>query len=561
MKSVRWNNLVSMFFAQAQRLGDAPFLWHKRDGAYRPLSWRDTARQVRELAGGLAARGIVAGDRVVVVSENRPEWLISDMAIMSLGAITTPAYITNTADDHHHILTNSGAKGAIVSSRRFLGSLLPAAARASDLQFVIGIEETEDRKGYAGPLLRWNDVLESGTSNAGSVEWKRDQVACIIYTSGTGGKPKGVMLHHGAMLHNCEGFFENLQELGLENEVFLSFLPLSHSYEHTLGQFFPVFIGAQIYYVDGVQNLVANLPEARPTMLISVPRLYEMMRERILRDVRRERGEMVFDVATRAKAAALFGGRTKAMIAGGAPLNPDVGAFFEKLGLQILQGYGQTESGPLISVNRPRGVKHHTVGLPVPHTDIVIAGDGEVLVRGELVMKGYWQDPERTAATVIDGWLHTGDVGLIDADGHLQITDRKKDIIVNSGGDNISPQRVEGILTLAPEILQAMVYGDRRPHLVGLLVPDPAWLQAWAAERGKPADLAVLRDDPELRKALAEVMGRINASLSNIEKVRRFVIADAPFSIENSQLTPTSKVRRNAVIAVYKDRLEGLYAS
>jgi long-chain acyl-CoA synthetase len=416
---------------------------------------------------------------------------------------------------------------------------------------------------------------------------KRDQTACIIYTSGTGGAPKGVMLHHGAILHNCTGARDALMELGLGKEIFLSFLPLSHSYEHTAGQFFPISIGAQIYYSEA-DTLAANMLEARPTIMTAVPRLYETLHSRITRGVKKQGGakellfnktlelgrkkiemgslglvdnvlNVVLSLIVRKKIQQKFGGRLKALVSGGAPLNTEVGLFFLSLGLRILQGYGLTESAPVISVNRPSKIKIETVGAPMTDVTIRIAKDGEILVQGELVMQGYWMNDKATAESIQDGWLHTGDVGHLDDMGRLIITDRKKDIIVSSGGDNIAPQRIEGILTLAPEIAQAMVYGDNRPHLTATLVPDPDWTEQWAKENGKPSDLQALSEDEKFYDALIQVIDGINVDLSNIEKIRRFIIAHEPFTIDNAQMTPSMKIRRHKIIEIYGQRLVGLY--
>jgi len=322
---------------------------------------------------------------------------------------------------------------------------------------------------------------------------------------------------------------------------------------------------------------------------MAVPRLYEMMHSRLVRGGEKQGGtaeklfrktvalgskaflapdtmtlmdkirNAVLSKLVRKKVAQRFGGRLKAFVSGGAPLNPDIGLFFTALGVRILQGYGQTESGPVVCVNVPANVKMHAVGPIFPDTEVKIAEDGEILIRGELVMAGYWRDEKSTQDTLRDGWLHTGDIGLIDADGHLQITDRKKDIIVNSGGDNVAPQRIEGMMTLEPEIAQAMVYGDKRPHIAALLVPDAEWLQGWAVENGKPIDMAQLRDDADLHKALMVAVDRVNGRLSNIETVRKFIVADEPFSIDNAQMTPTLKVRRHKLIEVYGERLAALY--
>ena len=397
------------------------------------------------------------------------------------------------------------------------------------------------------------------------------------------------MLSHGAIIANCKGAQRLLLELGLDDEVFLSFLPLSHSYEHTAGLMFPISIGAQIYYAEGVDKLAGNMLETHPTLMTAVPRLYETMHGRIVRGVRQsgglkeklfnkavelgtrkyERGgglgpiaalgDAALDRLVRAKVRDRFGGRLKALISGGAPLNYDIGVFFTALGLKILQGYGQTESAPVVSCNPPSRVKIDTVGPPVVDVEVKIADDGEILVRGELVMNGYWEDAEATAETVRDGWLHTGDIGELDADGYIRITDRKKDIIVNSGGDNVSPQRVEGFLTVQPEIAQAMVYGDKRPHLVALLVADDEFVRDWAKSHGKSADAGELAGDTDFRNAISEAIDRVNASLSVIERVRRFTVTNEPFTIENSLLTPSLKIRRHKITEIHRDALEALY--
>ncbi len=589
-----WPNLVAMFFDQAERHGDAPFLWVKRDGAFRPLTWRRAAERVVALARGLKHLGLEIGDRVALVSENRPEWLIADIAIMAAGGVTVPAYTTNTEDDHLHVAVNSGAKGAIVSTRMLAANFLPAAHRADDMDFVITMEAPGISQHLSVDVHAWDDVLAGGAAGtfdiaADAGRWRRDDTACIIYTSGTGGAPKGVMLHHGAILHNCAGAQDALAELDLGDEVFLSFLPLSHSYEHTAGQFFPLSIGAQIYYAEGIETLGADMALAKPTIMTAVPRLYEMLHARITLGLKSQSAlrqklfgkaldlgtrryhdpaalgpgervlDAILDTVVRGKVRGRFGGRLKALVSGGAPLNPDIGIFFTALGLRILQGYGQTEAAPVISVNRPAKAKMHTVGPPMQDVTVRIAADGEILVQGDLVMHGYWRNEDATREVIRDGWLHTGDVGLMDEDGYIVITDRKKDIIVNSGGDNLSPQRVEGILTLEPEIAQAMVHGDRRPHLVALLVPDAKWMESWAARHDRPADLAALAEDDDFRKDLGAAVSRVNEGLSNIERVRRFVVASHPFTIENGQMTPTMKVRRHVLREVYGEALEGLY--
>ncbi len=594
MPEYAWPNLVTMFFDQAEKHGDKPFLWAKENGDYQSHSWTEVARTVSALVGGLKSLGVDEGDRVVLVSENRPEWLIAELAIMSAGAIPVPAYTTNLVSDHTHILSNSGAVGALVSTKKLAENLIPAAHQSDSARFVIGMEQLEADQSVNAELLDWSAVLERGRDNPETIrETARDigtdRTAVIIYTSGTGGAPKGVMLSHRAILHNSAGAVHALEQMGLGEEVFLSFLPLSHSYEHMAGQFFPISIGAQIYYAEGAEHLSRNMPEARPTIMTAVPRLYELMYSRITKGVADAGGmkqklfnkavelgikkfhdpnsltvgerivDRVVDKLVRDKVRASFGGRLRVLVSGGAPLNLDIGMFFTGLGLKLLQGYGLTESAPLISVNLPNKIKMHTVGPPVINTEVKIAEDGEILVRGDLVMQGYWQNAEATSEVIREGWLHTGDVGSIDEDGFIQITDRKKDIIVNSGGDNISPQRVEGFLTLEPEIAQAMVYGDKRPHLVAVLVPDEEFTRQRSETNGVTDKFEDLAKNPEFVDALAESVDRVNGGLSTIERVRRFIVATEAFSIENETMTPSLKVRRFKVIEKYGTALEALY--
>jgi long-chain acyl-CoA synthetase len=587
-------NLVAMFFARAAAKGDAPFLWAKRDGAWRPIGWREAASQVASLAAGLRAIGLKPGDLVMLVSENRPEWCIADLAIMAAGCVTVPAYTTNTERDHQHILDDSGARAVIVSTQKLAKPLLPAAIRSSNCEHVVGIEALPGGQAGNVEFHDWKALIAAhpgdvAAATAASASVTRDDLACLIYTSGTGGAPRGVMQHHGAILHNAEGCTAVISEdFGWADEVFLSFLPSSHAYEHTGGQFFPIALGAQSYYSEGLEKLASNIEEVKPTIMVVVPRLFEVLRQRILKQVEKQGRlanylmkraidigakqyagsvpiwdrpmDFLLDRTLRPKIAGRFGGRIKAMVSGGAPLNPDVGIFFESLGLTLLQGYGQTEAAPVISCNRPSvGLKMDTVGPPLKNTEVRIAEDGEILVRGELVMKGYWRNPAQTEKALVDGCLHTGDVGHLDDKGRIVITDRKKDLIVNDKGDNVSPQKVEGMLTLQPEILQAMVVGDRRPYLVGVLVPDPEWTAEWTKANGKPRDPVALRDDPDYHRALAAAVDRVNADLSVIEKVRRFILADEPFSTDNEQLTPSIKIRRHVIKAVYGDRLDALY--
>ena len=589
----RFDNLVAMFFTRAKAMGEKPFLWNKAGGKWQPISWAEAARQVAALSTALQSLGLKRGDRVMLVSENRPEFLISDIAIMAAGCITVPTYTTNTERDHQHILENSGACAVIVSTTKLARTLLPAALRASQCRMVIGIDDV--RAGQPGQIdfHDWRKLIADHPADPAIVNanaaFRREELACIIYTSGTGGAPRGVMQHHGAILHNVAGCCTIIAEdFGWDDEVFLSFLPLSHAYEHTGGQYFPIGLGAQIYYSEGLEKLASNIEEVRPTIMVVVPRLFEVLRTRITKTVEKQ-GKFSTYLLDRAvsiggkkaaggvplkdlpmslflkatlkpKLAKKFGGRIKAMVSGGAPLNPDVGIFFQSLGLTFLQGYGQTESAPVVSCNRPKaGLRMDTVGPPLEGVEVKIAADGEILVRGELVMHGYWRNEEESARVLKDGWLHTGDIGLIDDKGRIKITDRKKDIIVNDKGDNVAPQKVEGMLTLQPEIVQAMIAGDRKPYMTAVLVPDPEWTQEWCAKSGTKCDFKELAHDPDFKAALGHAVERVNKALSVTERIRRFILADAPFTIENEQLTPSLKIRRHVLKLVYGERLDALY--
>ena len=585
-------NLVTMFFTRAREKGDAPFLWAKKDGEWRATSWRQAAHQVASLARGLQAIGMKRGDRIMLVSENRPEWCIADLAIMAAGCVTVPTYVTNTERDHTHVLENSGACGIIVSTAKLAKVLLPAVLRSNQGQTVIGIDEMRAPSGSL-EFHHWDTLIADHAADpdavAAEADFARGDLACIIYTSGTGGAPRGVMLHHGAILHNVNGCCTVISEdFGWEDEVFLSFLPLSHAYEHSGGQFFPIGLGGQIYYAEGLDKLASNIEEVRPTIMVVVPRLFEVLRTRITKAIEKQGGlgqrllrqalaigareyegrlrlidrpmKLIVDRLFKPKIAKKFGGRHKAMVSGGAPLNPEIGVFFQSLGLTFLQGYGQTEAAPVISCNRPSaGIKMDSVGPPLAETEVRIASDGEILVRGELVMHGYWRNEAETARVLRDGWLHTGDIGEIDGRGRIRITDRKKDLIINDKGDNVAPQKVEGMLTLQPEIGQAMIAGDRRPYMVALLVPDPEWTQEWCAKGGGKCDFARLAENPEYRAALSAAVERVNKDLSVTERIRRFVLADEPFTIENEQLTPSLKIRRHVIRQVYGERLDTLY--
>jgi len=583
-----WPNLPAMFFDWATRKPDRPFLWVRKDGNWVSLSWAETARRVRHMACGLAALGIRPGDRVALVAENRPEWAIADLAIMAAGAITVPAYTTFTTEDYRHVFANSGAKALILSSNALALRVLPAADQLSYLETIVALEPLKMQA--SADVYLWDDVMAMGAASAPErvdqtvASLGPDDTACLIYTSGTGGVPKAVMQTHRNVMQNGRGARKLLEQaFGLGEEVFLSFLPLTHAYEHSAGLWFPIMIGAQIYYAGGPETLATEMPEVRPTIMTAVPRLFEMLHRRVLQAADRSGGlkarlfhqalelgvkryrdpssltmleraqDFALDRLIRAKVRRRFGGRMKAFVSGGAPLNQEVGLFFIALGINLLQGYGQTEAGPVISANPPKRIKVDTVGPPLEGVEVRIAADGEILVRGPNVMKGYWRDPEATDRAIRDGWLHTGDVGEFDQDGYLKITDRKRDFIKNSGGEMISPQRIEGYLALEEGIGQVMVYGDKRPYVVALIVPDEELLRQARRESDEPARLARLQQEIQARVA------KVNKTLTAPERIRRFAVVEEAFSVANGQMTPTLKIKRHAIRSVYGELLESLY--
>ena len=587
-------SIPRLFLERAALVPDRPCLWWRGRGGWGHHTYGEVADRILRLAAGLTAIGVAKGDRVALIAENRPDWFIADHAIMAAGGIVVPAYTTNNVAEHRHVLANSGATVAIVSTRALADKVIAAARQTDACRTIIAIESPEEPPADLR-LIGWADAFAAGEGRAGEARAAVDRLAradmaAIIHTSGTGGVPRGATLTHGSILANCWGAYELLRPYGLEHEIYLSFLPLSHSYEFTVCGAFALGIGAEIYVSDGAEHLARNMTEVKPTLMAAVPRLYETLHQRITHQLARDGGlkaklfhaavrlgakrhadpsglslverfaDRALDRIVRAKVAERFGGRLKAMVSGSAPLNPDIGTFFTALGVTILQGYGQTEASPVISANPPGRVKLDTVGPPLAGVEAKIAPDGEIMVRGELVMKGYWNDPEATTQVIRDGWLCTGDIGLIDADGYLKITDRKKDFIKNSGGDMIAPAKIEGMLTLEPEIAQAMVYGDRKPHLVALLVPREATIEAFLDKRNLvDGTLADICEEAEFRAVVDRAVERINARLPAPERIRKFLIAREPFSIANEQMTVTLKVRRHKVREAYGTALEALY--
>ena len=601
----KFNSVVSLFTHQSKSLSENPYLWKKQGNQFTSISWKDTREQVESISRGLLNLGILKGDRVIILSENRPEWQIADLAIMAIGAITVPAYTTSTTNDYEHIINHSEARCIIISSDALVLKAIPAILKSSKCNNLIKIDD--DKTKYEEPIniTNWSNLIEENKDASWNAlkndnykdfnfeenlkTQKRTDTACIIYTSGTGGSPKGVMLSHGAMLRNCSGAQELLKNLveNLREIRFLSWLPLSHSYEHTL-QFYEMGIGAQIYYAEGIDKLLINMSETKPHFMTAVPRFYDSLYTRISQGLKTQSkikqklfestiklGEKKYygknmnliekiinktlDKIVRKKVNQRFGGNLKALISGGAALNFEVGLYLTALGLPLLQGYGQTETAPVVSANPPEKIKLDTVGTLFKGNEVKIADDGEILVRGEIIMNGYWNDPEATAATIVNGWVHTGDIGKFDEDQYLVITDRKKDIIVNAGGDNISPSRIEEKLDIEPEISQSMLYGDFKNYLVAIIVPDKENALLWAKDNNKNANLSEIIKDENFIKKIKEVTTKVNKKLSSIEQVRKFILLDHEFTIDNNMMTPTMKVKRYKVKNLYEEQLENLY--
>jgi len=571
-------NLPAAFLAMAAAHPDLDLLASKRDGTWQKMTYAEVAHQVRQLAEALIRHGISAGNKVFIAAENRPEWAIADLAVMAIGGIAVPSFITNTEDDFAYIMDHSESVMAITSGGSLAQSVLNAAGTAGVKTVMVMAGENLTPPASV-TLLDWQDELNKA-ENLGVLDQHIGKIApedtcCFIYTSGTGGRPKGVMLTHRSIQANINAAVDLLAEGGVaEGQRFLSLLPLSHSYEHTAGLHLPFQTRSEVWYCESAEQIANNLAEASPTLMTAVPRLYEVLHDRITRGVKAKGGvseklfnaavnigmkqmagerlslreamlNPILDRAVRKKVRSRLGGRLQYFVSGGAALNPEIGGFFMALGVNILQGYGQTEASPLISANRPGKIKIETVGPAVDGVEVKISDEGEILTRGDMLMKGYWKDDAATSQTIIDGWLYTGDLGEIDDEGFITITGRKKDIIVNSGGDNIAPSRVEGILTIEPEIEQVMVDGDKKPWLAAVIVPAP--------------DVVKSATQDEIEKTISAAINRANKRLSKLEQVRRFIIADEAFTTANGQMTATLKNRRHVVRQVYGDRLDALY--
>jgi long-chain acyl-CoA synthetase len=557
--------IVGLFFERVSDFPDDPFLHRWENDRWMAWTWGDTGRRVRSLANALRRFGLVPGDRVLIVSENRVEWHVSALAIMSIGAITVPLPPTATAEEWAHIVRNADPAACILSPglRQKFAAIAEFAAWQGHR-----IEMTSTPSAGAAS---W-DELAAGDGPPPPRELRIDRVCCVIYTSGTRGIPKGVEQTHRNLLSNAVGAALNLQPYGIENERFLSTLPLSHSYEHTAGFVTPIAIGARIFVSRGPEHFAHELRTARPTVLIVVPRLCELLQQRITAEVARQprvrqrlfalterigrrqasgarlrMHEIVWHATlgalVRRQLRAHVGDTLKCMLSAGAPLRSDTFLFFNGLGLPLHQAYGQTEAGPGLTMQPKSLLRPGTVGLPMHGMNIRLAEDGEVLAQGPNVMRGYWRDPEGTTEALSGGWLHTGDIGRLEPDGSLVIVDRKKDILKTAGGEMVAPQPIELALTSLPDVCQAMVVGDGWAHLGALLVPNAALLEASARGNVTAA---------EIRARLQAAVDIVNASLPPTRRIRKFAVAMEPFTLQNGLLTGSLKTRRKRVLEAHQ---------
>ena len=565
-----FNSLIDLYFYKAKKQDlQNNFLEWLNPKNRSKFTWNETSSSIYKLAK-VIKENIEDGDRCLLVSENRPEWLISDIAIMLANGITVPAYTTYTAKDYKYLIDDCEPSIIITSNNLIHEKLKNIIKDKIFIKKIITFDEiskVDNENKYLNFKLINEKVLHE-EDKIKNIKLNRNSPACIIYTSGTGGNPKGVILSHGGILNNIEGAIEILKPLINKKPTFLTWLPLSHSYEHTV-QFVQIAVGAKVFYAEKIEKLLDNISESKPTIMTAVPRFYQNLYNKININMKKAKGlkaklikltidlgkkklleqkmsflqklvNLILDQLIRKKVKKQFGGNLKAFVSGGGALDKEIGQFLNAIGLPTLQGYGLTEASPVVSCNPINKIRVETVGPPFKGNKVKIAHDGEILIKGENVMLGYWNKKEETKNILKDGWLYTGDIGELDPiDGYLKITDRKKDIIVSSGGDNISPAKIENQLSNAPEIEQAMVYGDGKSYLVALIVPS--------------------KDFSTEREKIGEIVKKINKNLTLIEKIKKFEIINEQFSIENGLLTPTMKVKRNKVIDKYKNTLEKFY--
>ena len=565
----KFNNLPELFYFQADKNENNQHLL-KLDSNNQvvSMSWLETKNLTKKIHNFLANKYLGELERVLLVSENRPEWMASDIAIMSNKLISVPNYTTYTSRDFEHILNDCQPAGLIVSNKNLLQTILTASEKVKyNFKFILCFDNFEDNS--ISNLVFLKDLLVINDNNHRDKikEIKRADPACIIYTSGTQGLPKGVILSHGGILSNCEGAYELLKTIKSPDLTFLTWLPLSHSYEHAV-QFVQIILEAKVFYNKSIETLLPTIKIAKPHIMTAVPRFYNNLHAKMMINLKNQSNfkqnlfnktiqlgtkkfkniklsfidqiiNSILDKLVRKKVKNNFGGRLEAFISGGGPLDGQVGEALNALGLKTLQGYGLTETSPVVSCNLLNKVKVDTVGPIFPGVEVKLSEDGEILVKGENLMLGYWNNKEATEQTIKDGWLYTGDIGEFDEDNYLKITDRKKDIIVSLGGDNIAPSKIENLLTLSPDIEQSCVFGEQKNYIAALIILSP--------------------DSKASNEDIQKYINEINKDLTQPEKIKKFTFIDEPFTIENNLMTPTMKVRRHEVQKKYQNQIDQLF--
>lgn len=589
--------LNEIFFGAEARYSRRPAVMRRKlDGRWRDITFDTLLARVHRVYAGLKELGLQAGDRMAILSENRPEWAIADYACLAARLADVPIYPTLTPAQTAYILRDAGAKGIFVSSADHLRKILEIRHELPDLRHIVLFDGASDR-----PDVLTLAALEArgSAARARHADWRAealsvapDDLATLIYTSGTTGEPKGVMLSHGNITSNVVA---SLQVLPVgDGDEFLSFLPLCHIFERMVGHYTMLQAGAIISYATSFDTVVSELPEVRPTVVASVPRLYEKIYSRVVETAIRRGGltraifewaratgekrldyllahrgvppglalaNRIADVLVFVKLRKRLGGRVRLLLSGGAPLNSGICRFFNAAGLPLLEGYGLTETSPVISFNTVTMLKPGTVGQAIPGVHVMIAPDGEILTRGPNVMKGYYHKPDATSEAIDrDGWFHTGDIGEIDNDGCLRITDRKKDLIKTSGGKYVAPQPIEGMLKLNKFFANAVMLGDKRKFPIMLLVPNFKAVSEWLARDGRQPSSQDLAVAPEVRDKLEREARKSLRDLAQFETPKKFLLLPHDFTVESGELTPTLKVKRKVVEEHYRDEIEALYA-
>ena len=578
------NTLPSLFFKNTLIYQNKTLFGFKDGKSWKSISWNKSSEFVQNIALGLHEIGVKKSDKITLIAENSYKWCVVDLSIMSLGAITVPGYITSNEEEIFYLLSHSDSSFVFVNST-LLPVILKILPKLKKIKYVINIDDNSKDDLKQNPqLYNYNQLLEMG--NKSNLHDKfletfvnkinQDDVVSLIYTSGTSSNPKAVMLTNKSTISNLLGAYELVKGIDIKEHRFLSIIPLSHAYEHTAGFLLPVYIGAEIYFNDNRDKIVNDLQSVRPTLMIAVPRLYEVLFKKINNQLLTQNklaqklffktielgtkdfqcSKLTFfekitnnllDLIIRKKIKKKFGGQLQAFISGGAALNNQVGLFFQSLGINILQGYGQTECSPLISCNPMNSIKIDTVGPVIKGLEVKISEQKEILVKGNSVMKGYWKDQKSTNKVIVNGWLHTGDLGELDKDNYIKVTGRINEMIVSSGGDNIAPVPIENLLLAYDEIEQVMVYGHNRPFLTAIIVPNENLINDVSKNIVK--DYSIFQ----------AIVNKVNKQLSQSKKIRKFLLTDKSFNIENNELTPTLKIKRRIVSANYAEQLDKLY--